>query len=170
MQILKDGSDTSDALNPYSAKIKQMAKATPIDVSLCTGDVYIGVSAIGSGKIESHHILDEKLFPIPPRLGIATPRIKISQRVHVLLHQAILHGLNTGDFQCYEFLLSAECPRILIPVGKIYKRRIRQLFPTWQRSNFVSWLMGIYQRLKNFNLPKHKNAKAMKPSANTKNL
>ncbi len=165
MKILKDGNDTIDALNPYSIALKQKAKSTPIGSNLCTGDVYMGASAVGNGKIESHHIFDEKLFPIPSRVGVSTPRIRVSQRVHVLLHQAILHGLKTGDFNVYEFLLSAECPRILIPVGKIYKRRIRQLCPSWHRGFFTSWVIAIYQRLKNFNLPKHKNAKAMKPSA-----
>ena len=137
--------NTKNTYNPFTDYIKTSALLTRTPVSLYDDTIYYGASAVGLTNPPKHHIFDRNLFPVPNLAGHTTTRLAVSQTVHCKFHQLIANAKSYEDFLEYEQAVKNECPKITIPIAKIYIDRIAQL----RTGPIVCVLLGI-RKLKGF--------------------
>ena len=113
LREFKQNLDSNNICNPFSDKIKQLARKEPIAKKLLTNDKFIGKSATKTDH-EWHHIYDSNLFPVYHYYGVGTAQIQVSKAVHSKLHEQIAKA----DFAKYEAILKSECPTISANIAK----------------------------------------------------
>ena len=119
--------NTKNTYNPCNDYIKTSALLTRTPVSLYDDTIYYGASAVGLTNPPKHHIFDRNLFPLPNSVGHTTTRLAVSQAVHEKLHKLLANAKCYEEFLEYESAVKSECPKITIPIAKIYMDRIAQL-------------------------------------------